>query len=312
VEACIEARDVVKVYPGGKAAVHGVSLRVGCGELVALLGPNGSGKSTLLAMVSGVVKPNRGNVRILDHDLWGHDGITTRRLVGYVAQHDGFYPQLTGWENLALYASMRGVSVDRGLVKELADELGLDMRDLSRRVGSYSGGMKRKLSIIAALLHGPRVLVLDEPDSGLDPGSRRRLLHLLRSVAAKGVGVLYATHIGSSGEEADRVIFMHSGRVVDEDSPSRLVERYASSIIIEVSVKSIEDLVQQLKDVPGTVYARVADGKIRIGLRGNGEAVASIARLASRYGLEWMEIRRPDLEDAFLAATGAALGTGER
>lgn len=304
---CIVVEGLSKVYPGGRAAVRGVSLRVPCGSLVAVLGPNGSGKSTLLAAVAGVVRPTRGRVLVLGRDPWGGDGAEARRVVGYVAQYDGFYPQLTGWENLALHASMRGVGLDRGLVEEFAGELGLEVEALGRRVGGYSGGMRRKLSLIAALLHRPRVLVLDEPDSGVDPASRRRLLRLLRRLASRGVGVLYATHIGSSGEEADHVIFMHEGRVVDEGAPRELVDRHASSLIVELAVSDAEGFVEAVGGL-GAAYVHVRDGRIVVGLHGDGEAVAGLARLASRYGLEWMEVRRPGLEDAFLAATGSSLG----
>ena len=305
---CIVVEGLSKIYPGGRVAIRGVSLRVPCGSLVAVLGPNGSGKSTLLASVAGVVRPTKGRVLVLGRDPWGGDGVEARRLLGYVAQYDGFYPQLTGWENLALHASLHGAGLDRGFVKELAERLGLGVADLGRRVGSYSGGMRRKLSIIAALLHRPRVLVLDEPDSGVDPASRRRLLSLLRGLTSSGVGVLYATHIGASGEEADHVVFMYDGKVVDEGSPRGLVERYASSIVVELVVRDVDGFVDSARGL-GMEYVRVRDReRVVVGLHGDGEAVAGLARLASRYGLEWMEVRRPGLEDAFLAATGSGLG----
>ncbi len=302
---CLEAVGVEKRY-GGVAAVRGVDLELRCGELVAVLGPNGSGKSSLLSVVGGVLRPSGGRVRVLGVDLWGRRGVEARRLLGYLAQEDGFYPQLTGWENLAFYAAMRGARLDRGLVVELAEELGLDAAVLSKRVGGYSGGMRRKLGVIAALLHRPRVLVLDEPDGGLDPGSRRRLLGLLRGLASRGVAVLYATHLGESGAAADRVVFMHGGRVVDEGPPRVLVERYAPGVVVEVRVEDQEGFAAWLRG-RGFRYAALPGGVLRVSVRGGGEAVASVAAAAARHGLLWMEARSPGLEDAFLAATGASL-----
>ena len=142
-DRCLEIRGAVKRYPGGLVAVDGVSLEASCGTVTALLGPNGSGKSTLLAMAAGVLRPSSGVFLVTGLEVWGPRGREARRRLGYMPQTEPFHPLLTGWENLELHASMRGVRLDRGLVLELAEELGLGREALGRRVGGYSGGMKR-------------------------------------------------------------------------------------------------------------------------------------------------------------------------
>lgn len=186
---CLSIESVVKVL-GGRRVVDGVSLGIECGEVVAVLGPNGSGKSTLLSIVGGVLRPTGGRVSILGRDVRDP---SARRLLGFLPQEDPLYPQLTGRENIKVLAAMRGVEPDWRLVEEAAEQLGL-AGHLARRASEYSGGMARKLALLAILAQHPRVLVLDEPTSGLDPLSRRIVLRLLRRAAGEGAAILYSTH----------------------------------------------------------------------------------------------------------------------
>ncbi|RUM46972.1 MAG: hypothetical protein DSY37_03930, partial [Hyperthermus sp.] len=284
-----------------------VSLSVECGLMAALLGPNGSGKSTLLSMLAGSLRPTHGVFRIAGLDVWGSDSRRARRIIGYMSQSDPFYPQLTGWENLSLHAAMHGVRLDKDYVAGLAERIGLSVGDLSRRVGSYSGGMRRKLSLIAALLHKPRVLLLDEPDSGLDPASRRMLVSLLRNLASHGTTILYATHIGDSAIAADIVFFMSDGRVIASGAPEELIERYVPWFVAVLEAKDTGGLVRALRELEWVVGVVERDGGVTVTVRGSSRELAQLTELAARYGLMSLTIRRPSLEDAFIEATGKRL-----
>ena len=304
---CLQIRGATKRYPGGIVAVNGVSLTARCGTVTALLGPNGSGKSTLLAMAAGVLRPSSGVFLVAGLEVWGPHGGEARRLLGYMPQVEPFHPLLTGWENLALHASTRGAQLDRGLVLELAEELGLRMEALDRRVGGYSSGMKRKLALIAAVLHQPRVLLLDEPDSGLDPSSRRRLVGVLRRLARSGAAVVFTTHIGWSATYTDHVVFMSQGRVVAEGTPAGLVEKYSPWRLAELEAADLEGLYAELESLENVERLEARGNTLLVAVRGGPDVLAAIARAAARHGLRRLSAREPGIEDAFLAATGQPL-----
>ncbi len=277
-----------------------VSLRVECGEVAAVLGPNGSGKSTLLHIAGGVMRPTLGRVSILGRDV-GEP--SARRVLGFLPQEDPLYPHLTGRENIRVLASMKDVEPDWSLVERAVKLLGLGPH-LDRRVSEYSGGMARKLALLAILAQHPRVLILDEPTSGLDPASRKIVARLLREAAEDGAAVLYSTHIGSDAEEADMVAFMLNGRIVATGSPRELVERFTPGIIAEVQVENVEGFVEACKGEGFEVQREREVLRVRVQ---DEAALAALVELASRHGLSSFHARRPGLEDAFLAATGVRL-----
>ena len=215
--------ELVKKY-GDIEAVRGVSFTVETGEVYALLGPNGAGKSTILGIVTGVISPTSGRVLV--------DGLPpyrreARTRIGYAPQGHGLDPSLTGLENIAFYARLRGLS-PREAVKQLtglAEEWGL-YQHLHRPVGKYSGGMARKLAVLVALIGDPRLLVLDEPTSGLDPGSRRKIWELVERLRGEGKAVLLATHYMEEAERlADRVGIIDRGVLVAEGAPDELKKK---------------------------------------------------------------------------------------
>jgi ABC-2 type transport system ATP-binding protein len=211
----IELCDVTKVY-GTKTAVQGLSLRVEPGELFAFLGPNGAGKTTTIKLMCGLLFPTAGTVRIGGHDLAG-DGDAARRLIGYVPDQPFLYDKLTGREFLRFIADMYGMPPERGgrRVREVIDlfDLGGFVDDLTER---YSHGMRQRTVFAAALLHEPRVIILDEPTVGLDPRSIRRLKDLLRAEARRGASVFLSTHsLDVAQELADRIGIVDRGRMVN-------------------------------------------------------------------------------------------------
>ncbi len=304
----VDAVDLWKVYPGGVEAVRGVSFRAGRGVHV-LMGPNGSGKTTTLSMVAGALRPTRGTVRVCGLDVWGRDWSRPRECLGFAPQKTPFRERLTGLENLVWYGLLRGLSIgeSRRRARELAGELGLSGA-LGRRVSSYSGGMRKRLAVAAALMGDPEVLVLDEPTSGLDPAARLQFWRLLRRLARDRC-VLVSTHIPSEAEEhADTVLVFHRGRVVAAGPPRRLIEEHAPLPVIVVEGR----LPPEPLRVPGAKIAQWGPGAARVQARDPESLLPRLVEALAGLGarVERVEVRRPGLGEVYLALTGEAIGGG--
>jgi ABC-2 type transport system ATP-binding protein len=234
----LEARRLVKRYYG-HAVVDQVSFAVHRGEVVGYLGPNGSGKTTTTRMLTGLLEPTTGAVLFDGRDT-SDDPIAFKRRLGYVPEEPHLYPFLCGREYLELVAGLRELpaAATERKVGALFELFALsDAAELS--IASYSKGMKQKLLIIAALLHDPDLLILDEPDSGLDVTSALVLRHLVANLAARGKAILYTSHILEVVERiCTRVIVLHEGRVVADGSVDQLRTRLSSA--------SLEDVFAQL------------------------------------------------------------------
>jgi len=216
----IEYTNVWKYY-GDKPVVKGVNLKVREGEVRVLLGPNGSGKSTLFKMSIGVVKPERGEVRINGVDAV-KDPITARKIVGYVPEDPLVYESLEVTEYLEFVLSIYGVRPSRERFNAVIKALGLD-EHVGKLVGELSHGNKRKVMLAAIMLRDPQALVLDEAFSGLDVGSARAVKAWLRSKAESGAAVLVSTHILPIAEAiADNVTIIYEGKIVAEGTPEEL------------------------------------------------------------------------------------------
>ena len=208
----IDVRGVEHGY-AGKPVLRGVDLQVAAGEFVALFGANGAGKTTLLRILATLARPVRGRVVLGGFDL-AVDPQALRAVVGFVGHHPLLYPELTAIENLQFYASLYGVEPARVRCDALLEQVGL-MRQRAERVRYFSRGMQQRLAIARAILHSPRVLLLDEPHSGLDQNAAAQLDALLQAEAAAGRSVLLVTHDVQRGIAlADRVLVLGRGRVV--------------------------------------------------------------------------------------------------
>jgi ABC-2 type transport system ATP-binding protein len=236
--AAIEVRDLVKRYRGGCVnAVDGITFDVPDGQLFCLLGPNGAGKTTTVSILTTVLMPTSGRIVIAGTDLAGGQA-PARRELGVVFQEPSLDLNLTAEENVRVHAVLYGLYPWRPLyrlmparyrsqVADLADLLGLGGA-LHRPVRALSGGTRRKLEIVRALMHSPRVLFLDEPTAGLDPESRRSLWAYLReSRARQGTTVVFSTHYLEEAEAADDVCIMRHGRIVERGTPEEVKARQA-------------------------------------------------------------------------------------
>ncbi len=215
--------NVVKSY-GAIRAVDGVSLKASAGEFIALLGPNGAGKTTLFQLLSGLFVPDSGRIEIMGHDM-RRDPVPALALLGIVFQQPTLDLELSVSGNLLFHAGLHGIAravAKARIAKELA-RLGLAER-AHDKAAQLSGGNRRRLELVRALLHEPRVLLMDEATVGLDPASRGNLLKLILSLRSeRSVAVLWATHLCDEVANADRVVVLHRGKVLADTTPARLV-----------------------------------------------------------------------------------------
>lgn len=226
---------------GRKTAVDDLCLLIPPGELFALLGPNGAGKTTTIKLVTGLLRPDAGRIVLDGYDVQ-REPMAARRCLGYVPDRPYLYPMLSGWEFLEFAAGVRGLRPPqvRTCAAPLLSRLGLEGA-AAQLIGTYSHGMRQKLAIVAALLHVPSVLVIDEPMVGLDPRSARTVKDLLREHADSGGTVLLSTHsLDIADELADRVGILHHGRLVVVDTTEGL--RYRTGC----QAARLEDLFLQM------------------------------------------------------------------
>ncbi len=224
----IQVRGLVKRF-GYTVVLRGVSLDVPAGQTVVLLGPNGAGKTTLLRILATLIKPSAGHVSVGGHDLVRHPE-AVRHLLGYVSHQPLLYPDLSARENLRFYARLYGMERPEPRIEEMLETVGLARRadDLVR---TFSRGMVQRLTIARALLHNPPVLLLDEPDTGLDPQAAAMLARLLRSVAGEGRTILLTTHNLARGVDfADRVLVLAGGKIVADEPAGALTAGMLSEL----------------------------------------------------------------------------------
>ena len=301
----IAASQLVKRY-GDFAAVDGVSFEVAPGESFGLLGPNGAGKSTTMRMVGAVSTRTSGELRVLGLDPDEH-GPEIRSRLGVVPQQDNLDNELRVRENLLTYGRYFGLP--RRQVAARADEL-LEFAQLADRanakVDELSGGMKRRLTIARALINDPRMLLLDEPTTGLDPQARHILWDRLFRLKEQGTTLLLTTHYMDEAEQlCDRLVVVDHGRIMAEGSPAALIRAYSTREVLEVrfgsdrnadAATALAGLGDRLEVLPDRVLVYADDGE------------AVLAELVAR-GMQPLTslVRRSSLEDVFLRLTGRSL-----
>jgi ABC-2 type transport system ATP-binding protein len=297
---------------GATVAVDGVSFSVADGETVGLLGPNGAGKTTTVAMICGLLRPDAGEVRVDGRPLRG-DADPAKRRIGLVPQEVALYDELTARDNLRLFGALYDLdrpNVDRASAEAL-ELVGLTDR-AGDRVKTFSGGMKRRLNLAAALLHDPQTLVLDEPTVGVDPQSRNAIFDNLEALKGRGKSLVYTTHYMEEAERlCDRVVILDKGRVVAGDTLRGLYKLLPAPNRIAVELDGPADgpWLDELRAVPGVIDARFDGGVLNVGVTGlTTDAPAVLGWLAAQgRGFSHVETERPDLESVFLSLTGRSL-----
>ncbi|MBA2768074.1 MAG: ABC transporter ATP-binding protein [Sporichthyaceae bacterium] len=296
-EAVLHVSGLRKSY-GGLEALRGVDLDVGAGEVVALLGPNGAGKTTLISIVCGLRRADAGTVEVDGLDALARTA-QVRGRIGLAAQDTGVYPVVSVRHNLTLFGQLAGLErrALRTRIEEVAQAL--DITDLlDRLAGSLSGGQKRRVHTAIALLHRPRLLLLDEATTGADVETRARILDLVRRTAAEGSAVLYSTHYLAEVESlGSRVVILDRGRVIADGDARELVAAHAVPVV-ELSFAG---------DVPPALWdGRIGeDGRrIRIPTRDPAATLAELLPQIAGQQLTSVEILHPSLEAVYLALTG--------
>jgi ABC-2 type transport system ATP-binding protein len=311
----IQAEQLVREFKKGPRAVDGIDLAVAPGEIYGFLGPNGAGKSTTVHMLTTLLPPTSGTARVAGFDVV-HQGAQVRRHIGAALQEAALDPLLTGREHLRLQASLQGIP--RPERRERADALltRVGLREAAdRRVRGYSGGMKRRLDLALALVHGPEILFLDEPTTGLDVQSRTALWQEVSRLAREdGVTVFLTTqYLEEADVLADRVGIIDHGHIVAEGTPSELKAEVGKPTV-EAIPEDAADL-ERTAAILGRLGERVNSPRgVAVRLDDGHAGLAAVVRALDAEGLrcENIQLHQPSLDDVFLAKTGRSLeGAGD-
>jgi ABC-2 type transport system ATP-binding protein len=305
--AVVEARDLVKTYPGGVEAVKGISFEVAPGEAFGLLGPNGAGKTTTIGMLTTAVVPTSGRAALGGIDV-AADPVATRALCSVVFQDAVVDAPLTGRQNLELHLKLWGVPrhAGRARLRELAAIVGLE-EILDRPVSSYSGGQRRRLEIVRALLSSPQVLFLDEPTVGLDTRIRHDLFDVIAELRERtGVTVIMTTHYLDEAEKlCDRLGVVDDGRIVAYDTPAQLLATMGDEVM-ELRADDPEAVrrVMAKNGVPADDLS-VVGSTVVVPLRRLGAADVRAILEGAGIRTRSATVRVPTLDDVYLRLTGA-------
>jgi ABC-2 type transport system ATP-binding protein len=307
----VEARGLRKAF-GEVQALDGLSLAVTAGSVLGLLGPNGSGKTTTVSILATSLRPDGGRATVAGLDVVT-EAAQVRRVIGLAGQFAAVDPNLTGRENLRLIGRLSRLGRRQARVRadELLDSFGLNAA-ADRLVRGYSGGMRRRLDVAAALLHRPAVLFLDEPTAGLDPQSRLALWDTLRELNAAGQTIMSTTHYM---EEADqlcgRVAIMDRGRILALDTPAALKQQIDADTIVTVTASGDQDQLAQALTaaVPGVTNTRPIDGGVELHVKGKDRLLPAVVAAAEEAGFPVLDlsVTEPTLETVFINLTGKEL-----
>ncbi len=307
----IEVEGLRQVF-GTFTVLKDLTFHLRRGEIYGLIGPNGCGKTTTINAISGLTVPTGGRVRVFGHDP-RREGAAVHRLLGVVPQETSLYEELSAERNLRFHAELYGVPAAKvqGRIDAMLSLAQLSERRRSR-VGTFSGGMKRRLAIARALLHDPQLVYLDEPTLGVDVQARHVIWDYIRAMRAEGRTVLITTNYLDEGDAlCDRMGVLDSGRLVAEGSPAELKRRYGSQVVeIRPEGSPPPELLAELRALPGVSEMQEEEGAVRLGLQGGegqDDAIPRLLAAFSRYGvqLRGLQLREPTLDEVFLRLTGA-------
>ena len=293
----IETCGLTKRY-GQLTAVDGVNLSVGEGELFGLIGPDGAGKSSIYRMLATLMPPDGGTARVLGLDV-AADYRRIRTLIGYMPERFSLYPDLTVSENLKFFASLFNVSVERN--RDLIDSIFSQLaRFPDRPAGKLSGGMKQKLALSCALIHRPRLLLLDEPTTGVDAVSRSEFWQMLRSLACKGMTIMVSTSYMDEAALCDRVAMINKGRIMLTDTPKNICKQ-ASHNLYEALSRNTFPLLGALRSLPGVDDCYTFGASLHF-KASPGFSISDAMRSLREAGIGDVEIApaRGDVEDLFI------------
>jgi ABC-2 type transport system ATP-binding protein len=308
-EIAIEVQDLTKQYPNVLAVDH-ISFEVSRGEFFGFLGPNGAGKTTTIRMLTGQTRPTSGTLRVAGKDIV-REAIEAKKSIGVVPENSNVYDEMSAWDNLIFAGQLYRVPKERreSKAKELLELFGLYERRKDR-AGIFSKGMKRRLTIAAALVHTPSILFLDEPTSGLDIQSARMIRNLIKDLNKTGVTVFQTTHyIEEADQMCQRIAIINKGRIVAIDNPEKLKASVAKHQVIEISFDKRSNLEQKLKSIQSFEKVVEFGDKFRLHVRNTSEAISLLSDFAKENSTEITSIKTlsPSLEDVFVELTGLSV-----
>ncbi|HEX9134708.1 MAG TPA: ATP-binding cassette domain-containing protein, partial [Ktedonobacteraceae bacterium] len=289
-------------------AVDHLSLTVKQGEIFGLLGPNGSGKTTTINMISGLSVPTSGEVRVMGFDV-RHNARHIRQILGSVPQETALYEELTAWANMDFHADLFGIprKEKKERIARLLELVQLlDRKD--SRVGTFSGGMKRRLALARALLHDPQLIYLDEPTLGVDVQARRAIWDYILSLRDQGKTVLITTNYLEEAQVlCERVAIIDHGKLIEVDTPEHLKQTYGGSVIEVETAQPVKDTAA-LRALAGVNDVMQEGTHLKITVQGTSNIAAQVITLLSQEGeIKDIAIREPNLDEIFLLLTGTAL-----
>jgi ABC-2 type transport system ATP-binding protein len=291
-------------------AVDGISFEVPEGQLFGFLGPNGAGKTTTLSMISGLLKPDKGQVSIGRIDVWKNPK-QAKRTLGLVPQDLALYEELTARENLMFWGSLFHLARSRLKVNMdiWLDRVGLKDR-AKEPVSKFSGGMKRRLNLAIGLVHNPKVVLLDEPTVGIDPQARKHILDIIRQIASEGTTILFTTHHLEEAETlCDRIAIMDHGKILETGSVQELAKVVGDSDIVTVNGSFTAARLNAFLEKEKINIITAAEGTATMSFRHGEMNIAGLLQKFSNQGIEVTDvsIQKPSLESVFLKLTGREL-----
>jgi ABC-2 type transport system ATP-binding protein len=297
---------------GDLHAVQGISFSVREGEIYSLLGPNGAGKSTTISMISCLLEPDDGEVLVMGHSV-AHESQQVKAALGVVPQDVAIYPDLSARENLSFWGKMYGLRGEplKRRIDEVLEVIGLTDRQRGA-ASKFSGGMKRRLNIGIALLHRPRVIIMDEPTVGIDPQSRRNILDSVKELNRAGATILYTTHYMEEAQElSDHIAIMDRGRIIAEGTHDELVRLVGEMDRIDLRLDAPAERVRPAwQAVPEVAeIAAEEDGRLTLLAHDSNVVLPRLFETANAAGarITSVAIQEPNLETVFLHLTGRAL-----
>jgi ABC-2 type transport system ATP-binding protein len=285
---------------GSRVALDGVSLEAPEAAVLGLVGPNGAGKTTLIDVVCGLLRPAAGRVFVLGHDAVARSR-EVRRQIGLVPQETALYEEVSAWRNLRFAADLYGVPEPERRMAEVLELVGLTERARDP-VATYSGGMRRRLAIARALLHRPRLLVLDEPTLGVDTEGRHQVWEHVRWLRASGHTVLLATNYLDEAEAlCDQIAVLREGKLVARDTPDALMARAGRSVDLDVAERWRERLRTELEGDPDVLRVDTTQAGLTVSVERGRMPEAVVRRAMDLVPLAGFKIRSPDLAEVFRA-----------
>ncbi len=299
--SAIQFQDLSFRY-GERQALQRVSFDVQAGELFSLLGPNGSGKTTLFRLLSTLIPPQQGNLLVFGNDVRSA-AEAVRHDLGVVFQAPGLDGKLTAQENLQVQSVLYGLSKTKAdaRIKEVSDQLGIADR-LHDQVDELSGGLRRRVELTKSLLHRPRLLIMDEPTTGLDPSARSDVWNYIGQLQqSTGMTVFMTTHLLEEADRADRIAILNEGELVALDQPESLRSALGGDVIT-IAAREPETLSRLLQDEL-SLEPQLVDGVIRISGQLDASLVSDIHQKYSQH-IQQISVGKPSLEDVFITRTG--------